>query len=61
MALLKKKTEDSADIPPGQNQNKVQEQPVTDRNAINPAIDQKITDYANANPKYVEYLNNLSK
>ena len=61
MALLKKKTEDSADIPAGQNQNKVQEQPVTDRNAINPAIDQKITDYANANPKYVEYLNNLSK
>ena len=62
MALLKKKTEDSADSTPSQNPSKVQEQQVTDRlNAINPAIDQKITDYANANPKYVEYLNNLSK
>jgi hypothetical protein len=62
MALLKKKTEDSGDNAPAQNQNKVQETQVTDRlNAINPAIDQKITDYAAANPKYVDYLNNLSK
>ena len=62
MALLKKKTEDSADSTPSQNPSKVQEQQVTDRlNAINPAIDQKITDYAAANPKYVDYLNNLSK
>ena len=62
MALLKKKTEDSGDNTPNQNQNKVQETQVTDRlNAINPAIDQKITDYAAANPKYVDYLNNLSK
>jgi len=50
MALLKKKTEDSAIFLQARNQNKVQEQPVADRNAINPAIDQKITDYANANP-----------
>jgi len=62
MALLKKKSEDSGDNTPSQNQNKVQEQPGPDRsNAINPAIDQKITDYAAANPKYVDYLNTLSK
>ena len=28
---------------------------------INPVIDKKITDYAAANPRYVDYLNSLSK
>jgi hypothetical protein len=62
MALLKKKNEDSGAVAPPENQNKVQEQLGGDRaNAINPAIDQKITDYMSANPKHVEYLNGLSK
>ncbi len=62
MALMKKKAEDSGESTTSQDTNKVNDQAVTDRlGGINPAIDQKITDYANANPKYTDYLNSLSK
>jgi hypothetical protein len=61
MALLKKKNEDSGNgTSHVQGGDQTHEQ-THDRNAINPAIDQKITDYMNANPKQVDYLNGLSK
>ena len=61
MALLKKKTEDSGTTP-GENSNPAKDQQILDRQEnINPVIDKKITDYAAANPRYVDYLNSLSK
>ena len=62
MALLKKKTEDSGNTAPGDNSTPAKDQHILDRQEnINPVIDKKITDYAAANPRYVDYLNSLSK
>ena len=62
MALLKKKTEDSGNTAPGDNSAPAKDQQILDRQEnINPVIDKKITDYAAANPRYVDYLNSLSK
>ncbi len=62
MALLKKKSEDSGANAPSQDSNQSKDQPTAERqNRIDPVIDQKITDYAAANPRHVDYLNSLSK